>query len=124
MPRRGAALAGLLILLAPGAAAAKPPDPDPWFGPDKALHFTLSVLIAGGGYGLSTSFTEKIPVRVAFGAGSALTAGAAKELFDLAGFGDPSLRDFAWDVFGTVAGVSISVVIDVAGRSPRPLPAH
>jgi putative lipoprotein len=121
MKRRSAVLAASLTLLAPGAAAAQTPDPDPWFGPDKALHFTLSALITGGGYGVSTVFTEPIPIRIAFGAGLGLTAGAAKELFDLAGFGHPSWKDFAWDVVGVTVGVGIAVSIDLA---IRPAAAH
>jgi putative lipoprotein len=114
----------LLALLTPSPAAAQPSDPDPWFGPDKALHFTVSALITGGGYGVGAVFTDKIPLRIAFGAGLGITAGAAKELFDLAGFGHPSLRDFAWDVFGTAVGVGISVAIDVTTPASRATAAH
>jgi putative lipoprotein len=112
----------LLILSTADAAAAQ--STDPWFGPDKARHFTLSALITSGGYGVSTFLTESIPVRVAFGASVGITAGAAKELFDLAGFGHPSFRDFAWDVFGTAVGVGISVAFDVALSRSEPAAVH
>src|SRR6185503_8848813 len=97
---RWAALPFVLAVLAPGAASAKPPDPDPWVGQDKALHVALSTMFAAEGYGISTVFTDRIAARVAFGAGLAITAGAAKELLDLAGLGHHSWKDFAWDVFG------------------------
>lgn len=121
MRRRSAALlVSFALLTLPAAdAAATPTDPDPWVGPDKALHFTLSALITAGSYGVSTVFTEQIPVRIAFGAGVGLTAGAAKELLDLAGFGHPSWRDVAWDALGTAVGVGISVAFDVALSGPH-----
>lgn len=111
----GPALAAALVCGAPRAEAA-PPDPDPWFGPDKALHFGVCAGIAGAGYGFTSLATPDIRIRVAFGAGLAITAGAVKEFVDLAGYGDPSWRDFAWDVFGTLVGVGISVAIDFAVR--------
>lgn len=112
------------LLLAPAPARAAEPDPDPWFGPDKALHFTLSGLIAGGGYGATAIFDDHLATRVAFGAGLGLVVGAGKELWDLAGHGDPSWRDFTWDVIGTAFGVGIAVTIDLATRSPARSPAR
>jgi len=113
-----------MILLAPTGAHAAPPDPDPWFGPDKALHFTLSSLIAGGGYGLSALADDHIATRVAFGAGLGVVVGAGKELWDLSGHGDPSWKDFTWDVIGTAVGVGIAITIDLATRSPERAAAH
>ena len=113
-----------LLLLAPATASAAPPDPDPWFGPDKALHFTLSSVIAAGGYGMTSLFTDRLATRIAFGAGLGVTVGAAKELWDLAGHGDPSWKDFTWDVLGTVVGVGIAVTFDLAMRGPERAPAH
>ena len=119
-----AALLAAVLLLAPTPALAAPPDPDPWFGPDKALHFTLSSLIAGGGYGLTALADNHIATRVAFGAGLGITVGAAKELWDLSGHGDPSWKDFTWDVIGTAVGVGIAITIDLATRSPERASAH
>ena len=113
-----------LLLLAPATARATPPDPDPWFGPDKALHFTLSSLIAGGGYGMTALASDHIATRVAFGAGLGLVVGAGKELWDLSGHGDPSWKDFTWDVLGTAVGVGIAITIDLATRSPERASAH
>jgi putative lipoprotein len=121
---RPALALALLTLAVPRAAAAAPPDPDPWFGPDKALHFTLSALITSGGYGAGALFVQPLPARIAFGAGLGITVGATKELIDLAGFGDPSWKDFAWDVLGTAVGVGICVSIDVAVRGLHPAAAR
>ena len=120
---KGAPLAAA-VLLAPSTALAAPPDPDPWFGPDKALHFTLSSVIAAGGYGMTSLFTDRLATRIAFGAGLGVTVGAAKELWDLSGHGDPSWKDFTWDVLGTVVGVGIAVTFDLAMRGPERAPAH
>ena len=42
-----------------------------------------------------------------------LGAGAAKELWDLSGHGDPSWKDLAADVAGTVLGLAVSFAVDV-----------
>jgi putative lipoprotein len=95
-----------------GSALAQS-DPDPWFAPDKALHFSLSAAIAGAGYVGAAFFTDDVRVRLAVGGGLALLAGTAKELADLAGLlGHPSWRDFAWDVIGTVSGLVVAWLID------------
>ena len=65
----------LSFAIAPRARAA---DRDPWFGPDKALHFGACFILSNGGY-----------------------AG-----------GDPSWRDFTWDVVGTTTGVLVGWLID------------
>lgn len=121
----------VLGLSCSGAASAQnTPDPDPWFGPDKALHFTFSAGIAAVGYGGTALFTEDRGVRLAVGAGLALTAGIGKELLDLAGLGHPSWRDFAWDCAGTAVGVVLSWIVDVfivqplVARAQPPVPAH
>ena len=101
----------LLILLGSTGAAAQQ-DPDPWFAPDKALHFSFSAGLAGLGYGGAALVTEDRGIRLAVGAGVALTAGIAKELLDLTGLGNPSWRDFAWDVAGTAVGLAISWLLD------------
>ena len=93
-------------------AALAQGDPDPWFAPDKALHFSLSAGIAGVGYGGASLFTEDRRARLALGAGLALVAGAAKELADLAGLGHPSWRDFAWDLAGNGVGLIVSLLLD------------
>jgi putative lipoprotein len=112
--------AALVSASAPALATPPVADPDPWWGKDKALHFGVSAGIAGAGYGLSALGTQDLRIRIAFGAGAGILAGAGKELLDLAGLGDPSWRDFAWDVVGTVVGVGISVSIDLLVRHLQP----
>jgi putative lipoprotein len=109
------ACAASLALLG-ATPAARAADPDPWISRDKALHFDVTAGIAAVGYGVSAAWL--VPdarwKSLAIGGGVALSAGAAKELLDLAGLGDPSWKDFAWDAFGTLAGLALAWGIDLA----------
>ena len=103
-------------LLAPLAARAS--DDDPWFGPDKLKHFGASAALATTGYAVGSAFFDEVPERLAAGATLALGAGVAKEIADLAGAGDPSLRDLVWDVVGTGAGLLLAWGVDAAFFAP------
>lgn len=96
------------------AGEARADDTDPWFGHDKVLHFGASAFIAAEAYGITAAFSDTRAVRLAVGGGVALAAGAGKELYDLSGHGDPSWRDFTWDVIGTVVGLAIAYGVDLA----------
>ncbi len=91
---------------------------DEWLGSDKALHFGLSAGIAAVGYAGGALIWDSRGARIASGATLAVTAGAAKELYDLAGYGDPSWKDFTWDLIGTAVGVLAAFTVDVL-VSPR-----
>jgi putative lipoprotein len=122
--RGGLAIALVLLLALPRVAHAQAvPDPDPWWGPDKALHFGLSAAISGAAYGFTGAFDERRPVRLAVGAGVGLLAGATKELLDLAGLGHPSWKDFTLDVIGTACGVLVAFLLDVFVFTPLLKPA-
>jgi putative lipoprotein len=90
---------------------------DPFWAPDKALHFAVAGAIAGAGYGVTTQLTEDRWKAFAVGAGAALGAGALKEGLDAAGMGDPSWKDFAWDVIGAAAGLAVAWAVDSAARA-------
>lgn len=116
-----------------GPARARADADDPWLGRDKALHAGLSAGIAAGGYALSVPLVRPRPARAACGIALSLTLGAAKELYDLAGHGDPSARDFTWDVVGALTGAGVATLIDFAvqrvrarlarRRGPQPAPS-
>jgi putative lipoprotein len=104
--------APLVVALSLTSGSASASDTDPWLGPDKALHFGVSMGLAAGGYAAASPWLETRGERVLAGSAFSLTLGAGKELWDLAGHGDPSWRDFTWDVLGTAAGVALAVGID------------
>jgi len=112
----------LALSLWPRAATAS--EADPWFGPDKALHFGVSVGLAAGGYAAASPWLEKRGERALVGGAFSLTLGAGKELWDLAGHGDPSWRDFTWDVIGTAAGLAVAVGIDALVNRDHEPPAQ
>lgn len=107
----------VILLLLPAAARADDVS-DPWFAPDKALHFGVSAGITGLAYGITAAFTDDVRWRLGIGAGVGLAAGIGKELFDLTGRGDPSWKDLAWDVFGVGTGLVLSWLIDAFVVTP------
>jgi putative lipoprotein len=117
LARRRLAPAALLACALAGSVPARAQTVDDWFGADKALHFSLSALLAGGGYAGAALVTDRTSVRVAAGAGFSLTLGIGKELFDAVAGGDPSWRDFTWDVIGTGVGVLSAWLVDSLVRS-------
>jgi putative lipoprotein len=122
-PSLHALLAGVLLLTGPRARAQQQ-DTDPWFGRDKALHFTASASIAVVVYAGASFQTESRVKRVIAAASVALAAGVAKEAWDLSGHGDASWRDLTWDVIGTTTGVLLAYAIDWAvGRLRGPTEA-
>jgi putative lipoprotein len=106
----------LILSLSTTARAAD----DPFWGPDKALHFAVAGTIAGVGYAATTAATDDRWKAFAIGGGAALGAGALKEGLDAAGMGDPSWKDFAWDAIGAVCGLGAAWLIDVAIQGHAP----
>jgi putative lipoprotein len=119
MAMRALALAGVALFVfvaftSHARAQQAAPDPDPWFGRDKALHFAASASIAVVAYGGTALATDDRPTRVVVSASVALGAGILKELWDLSGHGDASWRDLTWDVVGTTTGVLFAYGLDWA----------
>ncbi len=85
---------------------------DDWLGPDKALHFGATALIATGSYGLSSIVVERPMARLAIGFGTAMAAGAVKEAIDLSGVGSASWKDLTWDLAGATTGALLSYLVD------------
>jgi putative lipoprotein len=69
-------------------------------------------MLAGDGYAGTARFTGREGTRIGVGAGLALGAGAAKELYDRVAGGDASPRDLTWDVVGAATGTMLSWLID------------
>jgi putative lipoprotein len=106
-------IALMTLIFAPRPARAEPAR-DPWWGPDKALHFGVSAGLAAGGYALGALVFEPPWQRALAGASLSLSAGIAKEVFDAAGSGDASFKDLAWDGLGTGVGIGAALLIDLA----------
>jgi putative lipoprotein len=116
------ASASLVLLLGSGSASAS--DADPWFGRDKALHFGVSAALSVGGYAASSIWLDTRTERALAGGTFSITLGAAKELWDLSGHGDPSWRDFTWDVVGTGVGLALAVAGDALLSSKQSSNLH
>ncbi|MFL5354969.1 YfiM family protein [Archangium sp.] len=104
-----------LSLLAPLSARGEVteiPSRDDWFGPDKALHFSVSAGLAGVGYAGGALLFEAPEARWLTGAGVALGAGVAKELYDAGRGSFFSAKDLTWDVLGTATGLGLSWAVD------------
>ena len=90
----------------------RPCRADDWFGRDKSLHFSVSMLLAGGGYAAAAGLSPREETRVAVASGFAFSMGIAKEVYDRYSGGDPSLRDLTWDLVGTASGTLLTWLID------------
>lgn len=117
---RRAALA-LVLAVTLAARPVRAADDDPWLGQDKALHFAVSAGIAAGGYAAGAALFERRDAALLFGGGLAAAAGIAKETADLAGLGDPSWKDLAWDGIGLVTGLAVAWGLDLLIRGVPPV---
>jgi putative lipoprotein len=99
----------LFICFAGPTSAARQAGSDRWFARDKYEHFAVSTFYSTGitiashrhfNYGKDTSRVIGFSVTVSLG--------AAKELSDYkTPDGIPSLKDFVWDIAGTITGILI-----------------
>lgn len=112
------------IALTAVSTTALASDPDPWFGRDKALHFSVSVALSAGGYAASSIWLDRHYERALAGSAFSLTLGAGKELWDWSGHGDPSWRDFTWDVVGTSVGAALALATDALLSPKHEAPLH
>jgi putative lipoprotein len=92
--------------------AAQAAEPDPWFGRDKAMHFSVSFALAGNAYADSTPFTKRTSIRILTAVGVALSAGIAKEVYDQYEGRGFSWRDLTWDTVGTATGTLVAWLVD------------
>lgn len=119
-PRVSSVAASLAALVLAGALVVpRPARADAGLRRDDRLHLGVSAAIAAGGYALSAPLVEPPWARASIGASLALLAGIAKELRDLAGYGDPQWRDLGFDVLGTATGVLFAWAVDRLVRHLR-----
>lgn len=113
-PVRGV-IAGLLLATTFAVSDVRAED-DPWTSRDKVIHYGISAGIAASGYVGGVLLFDKRAYALACGAALAVTAGVGKELVDLAGYGDPSWKDLAWDGLGMLSGLALSWGLDLLIR--------
>jgi putative lipoprotein len=107
---------GLAVVLGTvlSSLPARAADDDPWISRDKAFHFDVSLGLASAGYAVGAAWVVDARWKaLALSGGATLLVGAGKELLDLAGLGDPSWKDMAWDAIGTVAGLALAWGVDL-----------
>jgi putative lipoprotein len=82
---------------------------DSFFAVDKAKHLAVSIFIsAGTGFVAKNHFGSTRKEAVMIGFGASLSIGGLKELIDISmPEGDPSWKDFAVDVVGSLIGAAI-----------------
>ena len=97
-----------------------PSDPYTLTAPSLAIAACAASLLGAGGYAASSAWLGSRTERALAGGAFSLTVGAGKELWDLSGHGDPSWRDFTWDVIGTAAGVALAAGVDALTSSKQP----
>lgn len=99
------------VLLGSRASAQTQP-PDRWWARDKAMHYSVSLMLAADGYTVASAITERPAWRALWGSAFSLSAGLAKELHDKS-IGRPfSGRDLTWDALGTATGTTVAWLID------------
>ncbi|MDB4945759.1 MAG: putative lipoprotein [Labilithrix sp.] len=115
--RRASLLAGAAALVfASASSTAAAEDADPWLGRDKALHFSVAGALAASGYVVGGAVFDARGHALLTGGALAAAAGIAKETLDLAGYGDPSWKDLAWDGIGGVCGLAVAWSVDLLVR--------
>jgi len=115
LPARAAqALLGIALAIFLGAGQARAAE-DSWTGTDKWYHLGFSTGIASGAYlGAHSLLDQPPPCAFWIGWGTAVSAGATKEIFDAMGLGDPSWKDFTYDLLGALLGAGLTWAIDRA----------
>lgn len=95
-------------------------DDDPWFAHDKFLHASVSGTLANLSYAGATQLFDARGTALLAAAGFTIFVGAAKETLDYTGLGDPSWKDFTWDVIGTATGLAVAYTMDLFVRGTGP----
>lgn len=116
----GLAIAVASLVVGAASSEARAADPDPWLAKDKSLHFGVTAGISSLSYVGASFFTPSLVWRTTIGVGVGVAVGGAKEVLDMTGFGDPSWKDFTWDVVGSVVGAGLCLGIDAAVRARYP----
>lgn len=120
LPRVGKGVLFLAAWLAAGAAWGQEAPRDAWWARDKAMHLGVGLMLPTAGWAASGLVLDSPEQRLVFGGALGLTAGVAKELYDLGpGPGTPSVRDLAWSAAGTAVGLGFTWALDRLVFAPQ-----
>jgi putative lipoprotein len=106
------AFALVFSLLLCSLPSARAQQPDQWWARDKAMHYSVSVMLAADGYTVASAYTEHPVLRALWGSAASLSAGLAKEFYDESIGRSLSWRDLTWDALGTATGTTVAWLID------------
>jgi uncharacterized protein YfiM (DUF2279 family) len=82
---------------------------DSWLAADKVQHFFTSAFVQSITYGSLRAAGTSHGAALTAASVTTATVGIGKELHDLRGHGDPSVKDLAWDVAGAGAATVLLV---------------
>ncbi|MDB4899666.1 MAG: yfiM [Gemmatimonadetes bacterium] len=99
---------GFLLVFTLGTAPRASAD-DPWFAADKVQHFFTSAFVQSMTYGSLRAAGVQHGTALAGATAMSAAAGIGKELHDLRGRGDPSVKDLVWDAAGAGAATLLLV---------------
>jgi putative lipoprotein len=96
----------LLITASSLASETAKRNTDHWFAGDKYKHFIISAFYSAGAAKIAhRHFEIDRKQSIALGFGFTISLGAAKEIIDFRSHkGNPSLKDFIWDIAGALVG--------------------
>jgi putative lipoprotein len=102
----------VVYLFLASRVSAQTQAPDRWWARDKAIHYSVSLMLAADGYAVASAYTDRPAWRALWGAAFSLSAGLAKEFYDESRGRYVSGRDLAWDALGTATGTTVAWLID------------
>ena len=113
LPRRWPSCVVLVFSFVLAARVSAQPQPsDRWWARDKAMHCSVSVMLAADAYTVASAFTESPLYRALWGSTVSMSFGLAKEWHDQSIGRSLSWRDLTWDALGTATGTTVAWLID------------
>jgi uncharacterized protein YfiM (DUF2279 family) len=79
---------------------ARGKGPDPWFSPDKAKHFFMSMFLESVSFSVLRAANTSRRASLAGSTILSASVGIGREIYDYYHPGTPSLKDLTWDAAG------------------------
>ena len=94
----------LLVVLHLGG---EPKQPDPWFSPDKAKHFFVSMFVESFSFSVLRAAHANRGASLAGAAALTAGVGVGREIYDYYHPGTPSVKDLTWDAAGIATAAMV-----------------